>query len=50
MKKEHRRAVCKIIMLIPFAIGFICYYISEAVIVFNKWLKAKLRVYDYDPD
>lgn len=50
MKKKHRRAVYKIIMLIPAAIGFIGYYISEIVVDFNKWLKTKLRVYDYDPD
>jgi len=31
MKKKHRRAVYKIIMLIPAAIGFIGYYISEIV-------------------
>lgn len=50
MKKKHRRAVCKIIMLIPIAIGFIGYCISEIVVDFNKWLKTKLRVYDDAPD
>lgn len=50
MKKKHRRAVWISIMLIPVAIGFLGYYISEVVINFNKWLKTKLRVYDTDPD
>lgn len=50
MKKKYRRAVCKIIMLIPAAIGFIGYYISEIVVDFNTWLKTKLRVYDVDPE
>lgn len=50
MKKKYRRAVCKTIMLPLVIIGFIAYYISEAIIGFNTWLKTKLRVYDTDPD
>lgn len=50
MKKKYRRAVCKTIMLPLAIIGFIAYYISEAIIGFNTWLKTKLRVYDTDPD
>lgn len=50
MKKKHRRAVCKIIILPLAIIGFIAYYIPEAIIGFNTWLKTKLRVYDTDSD
>lgn len=50
MKKKYRRAVFKTIMLPLAIIGFIPYYISDAIIGFSTWLKTKLRVYDYDPD
>lgn len=51
MKKKHRRAVCKALL-----VGVICpiyrlfYYPATWIWRFTNWLKTKLRVRDEDPD
>lgn len=50
MKKKHRRAVWISFMGLPLLIARGCDRIYAFIHGLNYKIKAKLRVYDYDPD
>lgn len=51
MKKKHRRAVYRVLMIGIIALPYrLFFYPATWIWNFNKWLKTKLRVYDTDPD
>lgn len=57
MKKKHRRAIYIGLTIIPLFVAYVFLGISMIMNVipkcyskYSKWLKIKLRVYDYDPD
>lgn len=51
MKKKHRRAVCKILLVgIFLPVYRVFYYPAKWIWAFTNWLKIKMRVRDEDPD
>lgn len=57
MKKKYRRAVCFMLIGIPYiitlpfmCIGWAMEKLANGLCNYSDWLKTKLRVYDYDPD
>lgn len=57
MKKKYRKAICFMLIGIPYivtlplmCIGWLLEKLSIGLWDYSEWLKHKLRVYDYDHD